>query len=115
MDGRKIDSALQHYRWIGMGNPSRKRLRDAGTSALQRKGRARQTDVEGYGEAELGRRYKTGRPRSPGRQDDVHHLSYLVDDELRRLSSAHSGQLEERTPALRGRRDAQLRHLQSPG
>jgi hypothetical protein len=39
----------------------------------------------------------------------------LVDHELRRLPPADRGQLEDRAAPLRGRRDAQLRHLQPAG
>ena len=61
-----------------------------------------------------------GAPASPqdklahsDEQDGVLHLPYLLDDELRRLPPADRGQLEDRQPPLRRRRDAQLRHLQS--
>ncbi len=39
-------------------------------------------------------------------------LPPVVDDELRRLPPADPGELEDRAPPLRGRRDAQLRDLQ---
>ena len=54
-------------------------------------------------------------PRAHRRRTGVLHLPHVVDDELRRLPSADPGELEDRAPALRGRRDAQLRDLQPAG
>ena len=56
-----------------------------------------------------------GQARARQRQDDLLHLPPVVDDELRRLPSADPGQLEDRAPPLRRRRDAQLRDLQPAG
>ena len=53
--------------------------------------------------------------RPQRRRDGVLHLPHVVDHELRRLSPADRGELEDGTPPLRRRRDAQLRHLQSAG
>ncbi len=56
-----------------------------------------------------------GQARARRRQDDLPGLPRLVDDELRRLPPADPGEREVGAPALRGRRDAQLRDLQSAG
>ena len=61
---------------------------------------------------------RTSRPTTCAHGDDkmdLLHLPHVVDHELRRLPSADRGQLEDRAPALRGRRDAQLRDLQPAG
>ena len=83
---------------------------------VQREGGARQADEPQH------------RRRSSGAQDvkadnlahtddeaGVLHLPHLVDHELRRLPPADRGELEDRAPPLRRRRDAQLRDLQPAG
>ena len=63
----------------------------------------------------MGSRRRSGEARARRRQDGLLHLPLVVDDELRRLPPADPGELEDRAPSLRRRRDAQLRDLQPAG
>ena len=73
------------------------------------------TIVDESRHAGLGRQRAEGTARAQRRQDALLHLPHLVDHELRRLPSADPGQLENRTPQIRRRRDAQLRDVQPAG
>jgi hypothetical protein len=55
------------------------------------------------------------RPRAHRRQHGMLRLPHLVDHGLRRLPPADRGQLEDHQPQVRGRGDAELRHLQPAG
>ncbi len=77
---------------------------DPGT-AFQRQGRARQADGAGGQrgrQVRVGAGGRQGRPRARRRQDDLLHLSPVVDDELRRLPFADRGELENQDAPFRG-------------
>ena len=95
----------------GEGHGRRRATRDYNEKAARAKLMARGSSTA----RAAGARRAGGRARARRRQDDLLHLPPLVDDELRRLPPADPGQLEDRAPPLRGRRDAQLRHLQPAG
>ncbi len=113
--GRQALPALGHLRGPRVGDVAREGLGDAGQPEVQREGGARQAHARRRRRPEraVGPRREGIRPRR--REDDVLHLPSLVDHELRRLPPAHPGQLEDRAPALRGRRDEELRQLQPAG
>ena len=83
-------------------------------SEVQREGGPREADGERRFDA-VGSRRRSREARTRQRQDDVPVVPHVVDDELRRLPPADPGELEDRAPPLRGRRDAQLRDLQPAG
>ena len=86
--------------------------------AFQRQGRARQADEQAgrrRRQVRLRARHRARRTGAQGRRDGVLHLPPLVDHQLRRLSLADRGQLEDRDASLRGGDDPQLRDLQSAG
>jgi hypothetical protein len=77
---------------------------NAHVTRLQRQGRRAHTMLEGH-QASLRRRPAAKDTRARRGQDAVLHLPHLVDHQLRRLPPADPGQLEDRAPPLRRRRD----------
>ena len=115
MGWRQADPALGGDARPGMDDDLAQGQRQCGVARVQRQGDARAYGRDEYRHAALGRRRAEGRARAQRRQDDVLHVPHLVDDELRRLPSADPGELEDRAPPLRRRRDAQFRDLQPAG
>src|ERR1700716_1954848 len=115
MAGGQAVSAIHGEPWTGVACSSRQGQRRSTLQRLQRTVRTREADeprhaLPGVGSAGTSRSTCTWNER-PG----VLFLSYLLDDELRRLSSADRGELEEYQPSLPGRRIQSHRNLQSPG
>ncbi len=106
-----VDPDLEWDDDAGQGHGRRRATRDYNAKAA----RAKLDGARIHGTQQWGAGVPKAQARARRRQDGLLHLPHFVDDELRRLPPADPGELEDRAPPLRGRRDAQLRDLQPAG